>query len=91
MEQAINDPQTDTNLLTSIPGRCVASNHPLRRRLSMGVVLGSMIGLMPKDNLMAVGIFILLILSANLLTGAMAGIAHDDVVAGNGTHRKLFW
>ncbi len=73
MEQAINDPQTDTNLLTSISGtvRGIDSSH----QLSMGVVLGSMIGLMPKDNLMAVGIFILLILSANLLTGAMAGIA----------------
>ena len=43
------------------------------RQLALGIALGSLIGVLPKDNILFVGSVILLIVSgANLLTGAVA-------------------
>ena len=46
------------------------------RQLAMGMSIGAMIGILPKDNILVVGLLVLLILSvSNLITGAIAGIS----------------
>ena len=45
------------------------------KKLAMGMAIGCMIGFLPKDNLMFVGLLVFLIMSgANLVTGALAGL-----------------
>ena len=42
----------------------------------MGMSIGAMIGILPKDNILVVGLLVFLILSvSNLVTGAVAGIS----------------
>ena len=56
-----------------LAGAFLASDSP--RQLAVGVTLGMMIGLVPKGNLIAVGLLVLLFaVRANLATGTVAGV-----------------
>ncbi len=50
------------------------------RQLAMGLALGAMIGLLPKDNALFVGLLVTLVISgANFITGCLSGIGFSLV------------
>ena len=59
--------------LRYLAGAFLATDSP--RQLAVGVTLGMIIGLVPKGNLIAVGLLVLLLaVRANLATGTIAGV-----------------
>lgn len=64
------------------------------RQLALGVALGMMVGLLPKDNLMAVGLGMILLASrANLASAALSAFAFSWIAAWADplAHRVGYW